>query len=265
LSCHIGQKALLSGVNLEVADGEFLVVIGRNGAGKSTLLKHATGEMKSPDGEIEIFGQSLHAHPARELARKRAVLAQSTPLNFDYQVLEVVLLGRIPHQHRQIETSQDVEIALSCLARVGLQGYETRNYLTLSGGEQQRTHLARVLAQIEIGADEAPLSQRLLFLDEPISSLDIAHQHEVLDLAKKLTGEGVGVFAILHDLNLAAQYADRIVVLSEGAVIANGSPAEVLTQPILLQAFHHCVMVTQHPCLDCPLIISGNRPSHHSL
>lgn len=262
LSCQIGSKKLLSNVDLQLGAGEFLVVIGRNGAGKSTLLKHAVGEMKSPQGEIEIFGQALHAHPARELARKRAVLAQSTPLSFDYQVLEVVLLGRIPHQQRQSETWDDYEIARNCLARVGLQGYEERNYLTLSGGEQQRVHLARVLAQIESAPHETRPTHRLLFLDEPISSLDIAHQHEVLDLAKQLTREGVGVFAILHDLNLAAQYADRIAVLADGQVLADGPPPAVMTQDLLFRAFHHCVLVTQHPCLDCPLIISGNPPAH---
>lgn len=259
LSCRVGEKALLCDVSVELLPGEFLVVIGRNGAGKSTLLKHAVGEMHSPDGKIEIFGQLLESHSARELAKKRAVLAQSTPLHFDYQVLEVVLLGRIPHQKRQIETVDDVNIARDCLARVGLEGYEERDYLTLSGGEQQRVHLARVLAQIEHAPGETHQPERLLFLDEPISSLDIAHQHEVLDLAKQLTAEGVGVFAILHDLNLAAQYADRIVVLSQGKVLATGTPTEVLTQETLYEAFHYHVHVARHPSLDCPLIITGSQ------
>jgi len=259
LSCRVGEKALLSDVSVELMPGEFLVVIGRNGAGKTTLLKHAVGEMHSPQGQIEIFGQLLESHSARELAKKRAVLAQSTPLHFDYQVLEVVLLGRIPHQKRQVETVDDVNIARECLARVGLEDYEERDYLTLSGGEQQRVHLARVLAQIEHAPGEIHQPERLLFLDEPISSLDIAHQHEVLDLAKQLTTEGVGVFAILHDLNLAAQYADRIVILSQGKVLATGAPTQVLTQETLYEAFHYHVHVARHPNLDCPLIISGGR------
>lgn len=259
LSCRIGDKTLLSKVDLELKESEFLVVIGRNGAGKSTLLKHVVGEMQSSEGGIEVFGEPLEKASTRELARKRAVLAQSTPLYFDYQVLEVVLLGRIPHQKRQMETAEDLAIALDCLARVGLRGYEERNYLTLSGGEQQRVHLARVLAQIEISEEEKTRVPRLLFLDEPISSLDIAHQHDVLDLTKELTQEGVGVFAVLHDLNLAAQYADRIVVLCDGKVLACGRPSEVLTQEILFEAFGHRVLIARHPCLDCPLIISGNR------
>ena len=261
LSCHIGEKMLLSNVDVALAPGEFLVVIGRNGAGKSTLLKHAVGEMHSAQGKIDIFGQALAAHPPRELAKKRAVLAQSTPLHFDYQVLEVVLLGRIPHQKRQVETIADIKIAHDCLMRVGLEGYEERDYLTLSGGEQQRVHLARVLAQIEHTPGETHQPERLLFLDEPISSLDIAHQHEVLDLAKQLTTEGVGVFAILHDLNLAAQYADRIVILSQGKVLATGTPTQVLTQETLYEAFQYHVHVARHPNLDCPLIISGSQKS----
>ncbi|MEN0057636.1 MAG: heme ABC transporter ATP-binding protein [Bdellovibrio sp.] len=252
LNFEIQGRQLLQDIEFSLASGELLVVIGRNGAGKSTLLKHLTAEQKSASAQITLFGQELRSHRVKDLARQRAVLAQNTPLNFDYKVLEVVMLGRIPHQKYQKETAEDFKISCECLATVGLTGYENRDYLTLSGGEQQRVHLARVLAQLTTLSPQP----RLLFLDEPTSSLDISHQHQVLDVVRDLTRQNMGVFAILHDLNLAAQYADRILVLSEGRVLALGKPFEVLTSDILREAFHHEVLVTKHPHHDFPLVIS---------
>nr|WP_221277107.1 heme ABC transporter ATP-binding protein [Deinobacterium chartae] len=251
LSYTVSGRRLLDAIELELRAGELLVIVGCNGAGKSTLLKHISGELGRREG-IALFGQDLRRWNPGELARKRAVLPQSTALSFAYEVLEVVLLGRIPHQRRQTETREDREIALRCLERVGLAAYAGRNYLTLSGGEQQRVHLARVLAQLE-----GTPGERLLMLDEPTSSLDLAHQHQVLRIARSLCQEGVGVLAVLHDLNLASQYADKVLVLGGGKVLAHGTPFEVLTPTILEEAFGHPVLVTRHPCLACPLVVSA--------
>jgi iron complex transport system ATP-binding protein len=145
-------------------------------------------------------------------------------LSFGFTVLEVALLGRMPHGR-----ANDPEIARRALVTVGLGGFEARGYLSLSGGERQRVHLARVLAQIwEDGED------RVLLLDEPTAALDLVHQHGTLALAKKMSRRGVAVIAVLHDLNLAARYADRIALLSRGALVANGTPREVL-QPMVLE------------------------------
>lgn len=258
LHFEIEGRKLLNDIQFSLDSGELLVVIGRNGAGKSTLLKHLTGEQKNTEAQLDLFGQPLLSHKVKELARIRAVLPQSTQLNFDYKVLEVVMLGRIPHQKMQKETAEDFKISCDCLEQVGLKGYEDRDYLTLSGGEQQRVHLARVLAQLT-QAEEHKEQHRLLFLDEPTSSLDIAHQHQVLDIVRGLTKKQMGVLAILHDLNLAAQYADRILVLSEGKILAMGKPFEVLTSEILREAFHHEVLVTKHPHYDFPLVISTHK------
>lgn len=255
LSCAIGKKTLLENISFSLEPQEFLVIVGRNGAGKSTLLKHLTGEMPLREGRIEIFSEDLRNLKGRDLAKKRAVLPQSTQLSFSYKVLEVVLLGRIPHQSLQKETNEDYQIAKDCLQRVGLASYEARDYLTLSGGEQQRVHLARALAQLVPAVESVPSSERLLFLDEPTSSLDIAHQHQVLDVVKKLSSEGVGVLAVLHDLNLAAQYADKILILSDGKILALGRPKEVLTSGILTEAFKHSVHVMDHPFEERPLVI----------
>lgn len=253
LRCQAGQTLLLSGIDFTLAPGEFLAVIGRNGAGKSTLLSHLTGERTGPEGEVRVFGEPLPKYPREELARRRAVVPQSTSLPFAYETLEVVMLGRIPHQRRHgPESPEDVRIASDCLARVGLAGYEGRDYLTLSGGEQQRVHLARALAQLH----GAP-GPKLLLLDEPTSSLDVAHQHRVLQLVKELTEEGVAALLILHDLNLVSQYADKVLVLAERRVLAFGTPHEVMTTEVLSRTFGYPMTALPHPWLGRPLIVSG--------
>ncbi len=252
LDVSVVGRRLLEQVNLQLRAGELVVIVGRNGAGKSTLLRNISGEVASR-GRIRVFGQLLEEQRLKELARRRAVLAQHTQLNFGYEVEEVVLLGRIPHQVRQTETSEDRRLARESLARVGMAEFAERNYLTLSGGEQQRVHLARVLAQLAGNEGDS-----LLLLDEPTSSLDIAYQHQVLRLARELGRDGVGVLAVLHDLNLAAQYADRMVMLAEGAVLAYGTPDEVLTPDNIARAFDHEVLVLKHPTKGFPLVVSAS-------
>ena len=251
LSYSVAGKQLLREVGFALARGELLVVLGRNGAGKSTLLAHLTGELGRRG--VELFGQPLAQVAPAQAARRRAVLPQSTPVPFASEVLDIVLLGRIPHAAREGQLDRD--IAAACLARVGLAGYETRNIQTLSGGEQQRVHLARTLAQLQ-GGD--PAADRALLLDEPTASLDLAHQHGALRLARELCAQGVGVIAVLHDLNLAAQYADRMLVLADGAVIACGPPEQALTPEHVRAAYGHEVAVLRHPCLDCLLVVSAS-------
>lgn len=244
-------KHLLKDIRLHLLQGELVVLLGCNGAGKSTLLKHIAGELGKD--HIQIFGVPLKNQTDKTLALKRAVLPQSTPMPFAYKVREVVMLGRIPHQKRQQESPLDHQIVAKCLNKVGLAGCEERNCLTLSGGELQRVHLARVLAQLDSAGNE-----KILLLDEPTSSLDLAHQHQTLKLARELSRTGVGVLAVLHDLNLAAQYADRLIVLKDGQVLAHGTPTEVLKPEILQDAFGHPVQVIEHPILACPLVISAH-------
>lgn len=248
----IKNKTLLSEVEFFIKPQELFVIIGRNGAGKSTLLKHLTAEIQNTAAQITIFNKNINEYKTSEIAKKRAVLTQSTSLNFAYEVLEVVLLGRLPHQKGSLPDKKDLEVALKCLELVGLSRYERRNYLTLSGGEQQRVHLARTLAQLL----DNDVNEKLLILDEPTSSLDIAHQHQVLSLIKKLTKEiSFSCIAVLHDLNLSAQYADRVLILDRGQKAALGVPTEVLTSEQLTQSFGHKIFVQTHPHLSCPLII----------
>lgn len=250
LSCRFGERLVLSGIDLDIGEGEFHVVIGRNGAGKSTLLKQLIGEIASPGATIELWGKGLSSYKQKALAKKRAILPQHTSLNFGYRVIEVVLLGRLPHLDFGRETEKDFEIAISALRRVGLTGFENRSYLTLSGGEQQRVQFARVLTQLPA------IPPSLLFLDEPISSLDLHHQHEILTIAREISNNGGTVFSVLHDLNLAARFADRITVIHEGSIAATGTPEQVLSQELLSDVFGDRLLVTRHPILDLPLIVS---------
>ena len=251
LTVSVAGRTLLGSVTTSLTRGEVLAVLGRNGAGKSTLLRAVTGELRAAG--VTLFGQPLAAHRPGPLARRRAAVAQHMPLNFAHEVLDVVLLGRIPHGRH--ETERDREIARGALRRVGLGGFETRDILTLSGGEQQRVHLARALAQLHT---DDPAPDRALLLDEPTASLDLAQQHSVLRLARDLAAQGVGVLAVLHDLNLAAQYADRVLILAGGQVLADGPPEQALTPATIRAAYGHDVLVTRHPCLACPLIVSAS-------
>jgi len=248
---RIGAKELLAGVSLELRAGELVAVVGPNGAGKSTLRRVLCGDAEPGDGAVWMNGRPLAAWSLIERARVRAVLPQDSTLNFPFTAFEVVLMGRTPHV-RGAESAHDYEIARAALAATEAGHLTERLYPTLSGGERQRVQLARVLAQIwEPPADGA----RYLLLDEPTSNLDLAHQHSTLAIARRFARAGVGVLVIVHDLNLAAQYADRILMLKDGRVVAAGPPAEVLTQAAIRATFDMPVLITRHPALDCPLVV----------
>lgn len=242
------HRRLLDGVSLTLQPGEILVVVGPNGAGKSTLLRCLAGELNPSQGKVALNARSLHHWRAQALARQRAVLPQSSPLNFPFSALEVAMMGRIPfggpHQ-------RDMPIALEALALAEVDHLAARRYTTLSGGERQRVQLARVLVQLWGSAD----SPRYLLLDEPTASLDLAHQHTTLSLAQHCRQRNIGVLVILHDLNLAAQYADRIAVLQGGQLLEVNTPRQVLDPTLLQRVFGLPVQVIPHPTLDCPLVV----------
>lgn len=250
LTVTVGGKRLLDGVSIDISPGHVVVVLGANGAGKSTLLKTLSGEIRPSEGCVTINGRPISSLGALERARQLAVLPQESLLSADFLVHEVVLLGRTPHISSRA-TESDRRIVLETLAAAGVSHLLGRRYITLSGGERQRVHLARVLAQVWERSDQP----RYLFLDEPTSSLDLAHQQRALGAARDFAGRGGGVMAILHDLNLAAQYADHIVLLRAGRVVAAGAPAEVLTPASIQTAFDLVAVVMRHPTLDCPLIV----------
>lgn len=252
LTVKVGEKTLLENLSIEANDGEIIAVLGPNGAGKSSLLKTLTGELKPSSGDIFFGEKSLNEWNASELAKIRGVLPQNFALDFPFKAVEVVLLGRTPHI-RFSESKLDHEIAESALKMVEAEKFANRFYPTLSGGERQRVHLARVLAQIWQKTENSP---RYLLLDEPTSSLDLAHQHLTLETARKFAADGTAVVAVLHDLNLAAQYADKILIIKEGKNIAFDTPKNVLTSDLIGEVFGIEVYITNHAKYsDIPLIV----------
>lgn len=261
VSVHIGQKALLNRVSIHVRPGEIVAVVGPNGSGKTTLFRVLCGDLSPSTGAVWLEGRPLEDWASTEQARKRAVLPQTATLNFPFTVLEVAVMGRMPHLEGT-EGFKDYAIARVGLAMAGVGDLEDRIYPTLSGGEQQRVQFARVLTQI---GEQPPDGRRYLLLDEPTSNLDLAHQHRILATARDFACEATGVLAVLHDLNLAAQYADRVLVLKEGEELITGGPADVFTEGVIEQAFDVRVQVIPHPTLKCPLIVplpdSCGKPS----
>jgi iron complex transport system ATP-binding protein len=234
LECHgagfrIGRKHLVNDVSFTLERGEVLAIAGANGAGKSTLLRLLAGDLRPSSGSVSVTGRSLGAMRASELAGLRAVLPQRSTIEFGFTVGEVVRMGRTPT--RSQGKAHDDRVVADCLARAGIKHLEHRSFPSLSGGEQARASFARVLAQ------QTPI----LMLDEPTAALDIRYQHLVLGEARRLASEGAGVVAVLHDLNLAAAYADRVLLLRHGETAALGRCHEVLTAPILSHVYDHPV------------------------
>jgi iron complex transport system ATP-binding protein len=249
LSYSIHGQSLITDVSLTLAPNQIVAVVGANGAGKSTLLKVLSGDLMPTHGKVCLNGQPLARWTMRERAQRRAVLPQSITLTFSFTALEVALMGRTPHV-RGAEQPHDYAIAREALAMTGALHLKDRLYTTLSGGEQQRVQLARALTQLWAG--DQP---RYLLLDEPTNSLDLAHQHNTMQIARTFAGRGVGVLAILHDLNLAAQYADTIIVMAGGRVLAAGSPDAILQPALIREAFALDVLIQSHPYSHRPYIL----------
>ncbi len=243
LHCRRDASELLRGIDLTIEPGSFTVLVGPNGAGKSTLLRLLSGEMTGYSGRIQWGEWVLEAWPVRDLARRRAVLPQESTLQFPFTVREVVLLGRAPHLNGR-ESAYDDEIARRALVAADLDGFAERIYTTLSGGEKQRAQFARVLAQALTPPKE---ESSWLLLDEPVSNLDPAHAFGLLEAVRGEVERGAGVIAVLHDLNLAARYADRIIFLKEGRVWCDGLPDEVLSPEIIRDVFSVAAEVVRTP------------------
>ncbi|WP_210640948.1 MULTISPECIES: heme ABC transporter ATP-binding protein [unclassified Pseudomonas] len=243
-----GRKAVLAAVDLVLHPGEVLGVLGPNGAGKSTLLAGLCGELRPAQGQVLLDDRPLSQWEGAERARRLAVLPQSSTLDFAFRVEEVVGMGRLPHQSGRVRDGQIVELALQAADATHLHG---RSYLALSGGERQRVHLARVLAQLWPGE-----AGQTLLLDEPTSMLDPLHQHTILQAVREFADRGAAVLVILHDLNLAARYCDRLLLLASGRPVALDTPQQVLRPEPLKAVFGLEVLVQPHPERGHPLIIA---------
>lgn len=256
---RVAARDLLSDVTLSLGAGEVLAVAGPNGAGKSTLLRLMSGELSPASGEVRLFGRRPDEWAPRDLARRRAVLPQIDGVRSPISAREVVELGRAPW--RGGPAARDREAVDRAMRATAVTALSDRSFPTLSGGERRRVHLARVLAQLDPWRASEP---GVLLLDEPVAGLDPAHQHQVLAWSRAIAGFGVGVVAVLHDLNLAASHADRVALLKGGRLAAVGSPQDVLTTSHVRDVFGWTVRVMDHPCRDCPLLVPEFGPAADS-
>jgi iron complex transport system ATP-binding protein len=229
-----GSRMLVDGIDLSIESGSFTIVIGPNGAGKSTLLRILCGELSPTQGEVRLHGQALRSIPAWRLAHSRAVMPQASDLSFPFTVFEVARLG-VEGIGQGLSRRDRERLVLEGLEQADVAHLSNRNYQTLSGGERQRVHFARVLAQLQAGRTVE--TRQVLFLDEPIASLDLKHQLALLETAKTLARGGLAVVAVLHDLQLAAGMGDDLVLLRAGRLVNRGRPETVLTPARLAEVF----------------------------
>ena len=238
LVVELGGERVLDGVSTTVSEAEFVGLVGPNGAGKTTLLRTINGALTPAAGRVHVAGEDVHDLSSRAASRLVATVPQTTSLSFDFSVREAVEMGRTPHRSRFSTWEPDDAAAVErAMARTEVEALADRAVTEISGGERQRVLIARALAQ------ETPL----VLLDEPTASLDINHQVRTLELVRALVGEGKTAVAAIHDLNLAAHYCDRIVLLAERAVVAAGTPEHVLTESRLRDAFGANAVVSRHP------------------
>jgi len=255
LSLTLSSRRILDGVSLSLQPGRITAILGPNGAGKTSLLRLLSGEWRPDSGRVELEGRALSAFPARELGRRRAYLHQESNLDFAFTVLEVVLLGRSPHMEEG-ERPLDYEVARQALREVDLAERENDYYTALSGGEKQRVHLARILAQIRGPREDS----RYLFLDEPTNNLDLSHQRTVFGLSRSLSREKVAVCLVLHDVNQALQLADEVIVLKDGKTALAGRPEEIVCRNEWETIFNVALRRIEISGRKCPYLIFEDMP-----
>lgn len=252
ITVRLAASVVLADVSIALRPGRITALIGPNGAGKSTLLRVASGDVEPQGGTVTVGGRLIADYSVQQLAEVRAVMAQTPAVMFDFTVEEVVRMGWVQdgiYLHDAAERAF-ADVTEACETE-GLLG---RTYRTLSGGEQRRVQFARALLQIWRMGSAAAV--RYLLLDEPTANLDLAHELAVLRLARRAANQGVGVLAVLHDLNLAARFADDLTLLHNGRVVASGTPARVLDADTLASVYGTAITVEQHAALDRLVVYS---------
>jgi iron complex transport system ATP-binding protein len=257
LTCHRGARRVLDQIDLDLPPGEVLGVLGANGAGKTTLLSTLAGELPARAGTLSWDGRPLSGMNARELARRRAVLPQSPSLGFDLSVGEVVTMGAYPYP--ELTVADELALVARALRLADAESLAMRRYPGLSGGEQQRVQFARALLQVL--ACRLPGQYRALFLDEPIASLDPRHQLQLLRAVRDLSrSDGLAVLVVLHDVNIAARWCDRLLLLSSGRAVAHGTPEDVLTPANLEDVYGLPALVRPGDAEGEPVFVSFRLP-----
>lgn len=256
-----GSTWALREICLDVIPGELVGILGPNGSGKSTLLKIMDGLLVPQEGEVKLNGRSISRLKRRELAREIAMVAQETSFRFSFSALEVVLMGRFSHMTRfQFETKSDIKIAIRSLESMQALDLADRSIHELSGGEKQRVLIARALAQ----------EPQVILLDEPTSFLDIKFKREIYELISSLASEkDLTVVVVSHDIDLAAQYCQRLFVFKDGRLFSVGTPQEVITTPNIEAVYDCPVLVDKNPVTGSPRVnllgrsVSKTGISHH--
>ncbi|RZL78424.1 MAG: heme ABC transporter ATP-binding protein [Rhodococcus sp. (in: high G+C Gram-positive bacteria)] len=239
-----GGRTVLDDVSVDVRTGEVLVLVGPNGAGKSTLLAALSGDQDVQSGSVHLDDRDLGGWTALEMAQRRAVLPQQNTVGFSFTARQVITMGRSPWARTPC-ADDDADAIADALRICDVERFADRPFTALSGGERARVALARVLAQ----------RTETILLDEPTAALDLGHQETVMRLARSRAEQGTAVVVVLHDLALAAAYADRIVILENGRVAADGPPSDVLSEELLTRVYGHPVEVIAHPVTGATLVL----------
>ena len=244
---------LVTNVDLAVGAGELVAIVGPNGAGKSTLHRLATGELAPTSGVVELVGRSVGSIPANELALIRAAFSQPVPPDIPFLARSIVAMGRFPHRREPENTAEHDEHAIrDAMNRTGITDLADREYSTMSGGEMTRVFLAQVLAQ----------DTQVILLDEPTTALDVGYGEKVMsDIASLASGTRT-VVAVLHDLNAAARYANRVVLMDKGGVVADGVPEDVFDSALLTEVYQHPMSVLEHPSTGEILVLADPGTRH---
>ena len=241
-----GQLPVLQNISLAIDRGDFFVIIGPNGSGKTTLMKIIAGILRLQKGELQVLNRSIQSYTRKALARKVAFVQQMVSIDFPFSVLELILMGRSPHQGvLGLGDKSDMNIAKETMIFTGIDHLADRRLYELSGGEQQRVMIARAICQ----------NSEIILLDEPTASLDLAHQIRIMDLMEKLRAEkNVTVVMVSHDINLAAIYGQRLLLMKAGEIVSIGTPENVLREQTLEAAYGCPVFVDENPVAKCPRI-----------
>ena len=254
LNISIKTRRLLKDINFSIQPGELFVIIGPNGAGKSTLLKALTEEINY-SGEINFQQQSIKKWTTAKLAKTRAKFSQHHQQDIPLPVNEVVMMGRYPYFANK-PNLDDLKVVSESLKLTEMSAFKDKSYNQLSGGEKQRVHLSRIFAQLN-----NEFQEKLMLLDEPLNNLDVYYQHKVLEAVKGFAKKGNMAAIVMHDLNLAAQFADRILLLKDGKMVKYGNPKQVLTSKTICDVYDFPCKVMSHPLAQTPMIVFGEEKS----
>ncbi|MCC9042181.1 heme ABC transporter ATP-binding protein [Myroides sp. M-43] len=242
---------IINDIDFECKEGEFIAILGPNGAGKSTFLSILADEIHEKGNKVLLKSCEYPKWCTKELPKHKAKFSQHHNGDIPLNVEDVVMMGRYPY-FDHIPTEEDKTAVKESMDCIDICPLQHREYNHLSGGEKQRVHLARVLSQLNNNVEN-----KLLFLDEPLNNLDVLHQHRIMDIIKEFTAKGNTAIVVLHDLNLAAQYADKILLLEKGKKVIYDVPEQVLTQEIITKVYNFPCVVAKNPVSNNPLIIFG--------